>query len=626
MDEQISTASLIENLDEFSGTKTDQGPPLDEQSNKAVNEFQAPISTQIQLENVHQSENFINNINDQSNVNYQEEHNTENVTNLDSKQSNQISDINFLTNTDEIETFTKKQPPHSNDTQFANNKSEEPLVATKVAEDTTMNSSENSVQMNEIEISNHTKATNDEANQNVTIETQLVTDLKVDNTLNEVKHDSNSEPNETSVNVEMNCDESNTNEKNVAENKQIESSSSSAQVLSNLENSIMTVSNEQNVDDSNDAVAAVVAAVEQSVAAKAVTGNEVNGKTTTATPKSVKKKARTSSPNKPTTGNQSSTVNNHLTNGSLNNSMNNDSMNNNTSPNSAQKRRKKDPHAPKAPLNGYLVYFNEERAEMRSKNPQMSFGELTKIIAAKWKDLPVEDKQKYINEADVDKERYNKEMVDYKNSNAYKQYLKDNSLGKVNKNGEIETNSHHNEPAAQQSISSTTNVTNGEGPNLNWLQQETNIAGFDVPIFTEEFIEYSKGREQEMRQLRKDIAEMEKQNSVLHNHIENIKQSTNKIESDIERFKNSNNQMQKNADLFRQTILHCFNNIALPNTQEYPTPNNIDDYIMKTYAILNATMQSENSNESAYSLNRQFANHVKSVFSKINFSSLFESV
>jgi len=623
MDEQISTASLIENLSEFS-SKTDQGPPLDEQPNKEVNEFQAPISTENQLENVHQSENFINNtINDQSNVNYQEEHNTENATNLDSKQSNQISDINFLTNTDEIETFTKKQSPHSNDTQFETNKSEEPLVATKVAEDTNVNSSENSVQINETESSNHTKAINDEVNQNVTTETQLVPEL-VENTLNEVKHDSNAEPNETSANVEMNCDESNKNENDLGENKQTESTSS-AHVLSNLENSIMTVSNEQNVDDSNDAVAAVVAAVEQSVAAKAASGNEVNGKTATATPKSVKKKARTSSPNKPTIGNQSSTVNNHLNNGSLNNSMNNDSMNN-TSPNSAQKRRKKDPHAPKAPLNGYLVYFNEERAEMRSKNPQMSFGELTKIIAAKWKDLPVEDKQKYINEADVDKERYNKEMADYKNSSSYKQYLKDNSLAKVNKNGEIETNSHHHEPSASHSMSSTTNMTNGEGPNLNWLQQENNIAGFDVPIFTEEFIEYSKGREQEMRQLRKEIAEMEKQNNVLHNHIENIKQSTNKIESDIERFKNSNNQMQKNADLFRQTILHCFNNIALPNTQEYPTPNNIDDYIMKTYAILNATMQSENSNESAYSLNRQFANHVKSVFSKINFSSLFESV
>ena len=318
-------------------------------------------------------------------------------------------------------------------------------------------------------------------------------------------------------------------------------------------------------------------------------------------------------------------------------SQNNNNESLNTSPSSAQKRRKKDPYAPKAPLNGYLVYFNEERAEMRSKNPQMGFGELTKIIATKWKELPTEDKQKYINEADVDKERYVKEMVNYKKSDAYKQYLKENNLAKISRNGEVE-----NEPAGDHSHVEASSATD-----LTWLQQEANIAGFDIPIFTEEFIEHSKSREQEMRQLRKEIAEMEQQNGVLHGQIESLKQlrteknkkflalfkdlffflrSSSKIDADIERFKNSNTQMQKNADLFRQTILHCFNNIALPNTQEYPSPNNIDDYIMKIYSILNATSQVENSNESAYSLNRQFANHVKSVFSKINFNSLFESI
>jgi len=91
---------------------------------------------------------------------------------------------------------------------------------------------------------------------------------------------------------------------------------------------------------------------------------------------------------------------------------------------SCQKRRKKDPSAPKAPLNGYLVYFNEERAGMRAQNPNIGFGELTKIIAAKWKELPTEAKQKYINEADQDKERYEKEMACYKKSDAYKQFLK----------------------------------------------------------------------------------------------------------------------------------------------------------------------------------------------------------
>lgn len=167
------------------------------------------------------------------------------------------------------------------------------------------------------------------------------------------------------------------------------------------------------------------------------------------------------------------------------------------------------------------------------------------------------------------------------------------------------------------------------------MQSESNIAGFDVPIFTEEFIEHSKSREQEVRQLRKEINEMEQQNSVLYKHIDNLKQSTQKIELDIEQFKNSNNLLAKNMDIFRQTILHCFSNTPLPNTQDYvPTPANIDDYIMRLFSLVNAQNQTEQqqqqhqtlTNDSNFLMNRNFVHHVKSVFAKINFSSLFEAI
>jgi hypothetical protein len=165
---------------------------------------------------------------------------------------------------------------------------------------------------------------------------------------------------------------------------------------------------------------------------------------------------------------------------------------------------------------------------------------------------------------------------------------------------------------------------------LNWLQSESNVAGFDVPIFTEEFIEHSKSREQEMRQLRKELNELEQQNSVLNKHVENLKQSSTKMDQDVERFKNVNGQLQKNLDLFRQTVLHCFNQVPLPNTQDYPTPQNIDEYIVRLYNIVSVFNQNEstqaNQNDQFYANNRSFALHVKSVFSKINFNSLFECV
>lgn len=289
----------------------------------------------------------------------------------------------------------------------------------------------------------------------------------------------------------------------------------------------------------------------------------------------------------------------------------------NVSPPSAQKRRKKDPSAPKAPLNGYLVYFNEERSEMRQKNPNIGFGELTKIIAAKWKELPADEKQKYINEAELDKERYNKEMADYKKSDAYKLYLKENSNSKAAKATIVEEIS---QPAPIQS----------DQPNVSWLQSESNVAGFDIPIFTEEFIEHSKTREQELRQLRKEVNELEQQNCVLNKHIENLKLTSQKIDKDCENLKNSNVLMQKNIDLFRHTVLQYFSQTSLPNIPDFvPNAQNIDEYIVKLFQLVelnNQFEQTQNVQDSNYLMNRNFVSHVKSVFSKINFNSLFENV
>lgn len=272
----------------------------------------------------------------------------------------------------------------------------------------------------------------------------------------------------------------------------------------------------------------------------------------------------------------------------------------------SQKRRKKDPAAPKAPLNGYLVYFNDERADMRMKNPNMGFGELTKIIAIKWKDLPMDEKQRFITEADHDKERYVREMVEYKKSDSYKNYVKETSQAKLARNDEMLNNSLQNDPMNSMST-----------PNSFSIANETNIAGFDIPIFTEEFIEHSKSRENEMRLVRKEITELEQQNSVLHKHIEIMKQSSVKLDNDIERYQTTNNQIKQKMDAFRQTIINC--NIQIPNTMEFPTPNNIDDYIMRLYSIVaNSNPNSGNQNDAA------FTNHVKTALSKINFNTLFE--
>lgn len=168
------------------------------------------------------------------------------------------------------------------------------------------------------------------------------------------------------------------------------------------------------------------------------------------------------------------------------------------------------------------------------------------------------------------------------------------------------------------------NSNSSTGPNLTWLQTENNVAGFDVPIFTEEFIEHSKSREQELRMLRKEIAELEQQNSVLSKHIDSLKHSNKKSESDCNQMRHVNQQLQNNMDSFRQTVLNLLHSVPLPNTQPdfYPSQANIDEYIARLWHIVNQVESS--SNDPASQMNRNFVQHVRTVFSQVNFQSLFE--
>lgn len=53
-------------------------------------------------------------------------------------------------------------------------------------------------------------------------------------------------------------------------------------------------------------------------------------------------------------------------------------------------------------------------AEIKEENPDATFGELGKIIGAKWHELTEEDKAPYQEKADEDKKRYAKAIAEWK--------------------------------------------------------------------------------------------------------------------------------------------------------------------------------------------------------------------
>ncbi|EDO14988.1 hypothetical protein Kpol_376p1 [Vanderwaltozyma polyspora DSM 70294] len=76
-------------------------------------------------------------------------------------------------------------------------------------------------------------------------------------------------------------------------------------------------------------------------------------------------------------------------------------------------RRKKDPNAPKRALSAYMFFANETRDIVRAENPDVSFGQVGRILGEKWKALTPEDKVPFEAKAEADKKRYESEKELY---------------------------------------------------------------------------------------------------------------------------------------------------------------------------------------------------------------------
>ncbi|PNF22509.1 High mobility group protein 20A [Cryptotermes secundus] len=117
-------------------------------------------------------------------------------------------------------------------------------------------------------------------------------------------------------------------------------------------------------------------------------------------------------------------------------------------------------------------------------------------------------------------------------------------------------------------------------------EKEADYPGFDIPIFTEEFLDHNKAREAELRQLRKSNTDYEQQNAILQKHIENMKAAVEKLEVETMQQRNNNLALQQHLDHMRATLTASFQNIPLPGSNEVPTLNTIDNYMTRLHSLL----------------------------------------
>lgn len=75
--------------------------------------------------------------------------------------------------------------------------------------------------------------------------------------------------------------------------------------------------------------------------------------------------------------------------------------------------RNKDPDKPKGRSSAYAFFVAEKRKEKKQANEEVQFVKFSQECSALWKDMDTDDKQPYVDLAEKDRVRYEKEMALY---------------------------------------------------------------------------------------------------------------------------------------------------------------------------------------------------------------------
>ena len=66
---------------------------------------------------------------------------------------------------------------------------------------------------------------------------------------------------------------------------------------------------------------------------------------------------------------------------------------------------------PKRGMSSFMWFCKAKRAELKKDRPELTFGEMGKVLGTMWKELPDSKKAPYVKQAEDDKKRYMKEKA-----------------------------------------------------------------------------------------------------------------------------------------------------------------------------------------------------------------------
>lgn len=219
------------------------------------------------------------------------------------------------------------------------------------------------------------------------------------------------------------------------------------------------------------------------------------------------------------------------------------------------------------------------------ESPAMDPVEVTKLVAAKWYGLSRDEKQPYLDEAKLDKDRFKRELKEFNRQHPDGKTDEPTPKKKLKLKGGTENG------VSEASEKSKQAVENGLKKDDDVPKTSMNFMGTncELPIFTDHFLEHNKIIETELKLLRKNNVEIEQQNSVLMKHIENMENGVKKVESEISATKEQNVRMEKYLTKMKIILASGLHSLTLPSLKSGATVENIEKYM--TDMSSDATLQ-----------------------------------
>ncbi|KAI1213928.1 uncharacterized protein F4807DRAFT_409809 [Annulohypoxylon truncatum] len=81
---------------------------------------------------------------------------------------------------------------------------------------------------------------------------------------------------------------------------------------------------------------------------------------------------------------------------------------------------KPDENAPERPPSAYVLFSNKMREDLKGQN--LTFTEIAKLVGENWQNLTRDEKEPFERQAHEAKEKYNRELADYKKTAEYRKY------------------------------------------------------------------------------------------------------------------------------------------------------------------------------------------------------------